>query len=120
MGRKRKNEYKYTIEELRHGEWKRRYYGDIFNYWHCIIKVNQEYDREEDCMSDVNYDLEEIFGKLEYRSKKEVEEDIFEYAPLVEKSLCFQCIPKWSRGFWYLDLHLRQEWHGKLDILVNN
>ena len=116
--RTEKETYKYEIDEIRPGTWKvPRDETWNLDYWHLVLKVNGKYQNSQEVLETVQGDLNDLFGDIEVRNIKDINYSIKRRAttPL---PMCFTCIIRFSRGSWYADLHLLDEWTQPIKILL--
>lgn len=106
------NSYKYTIEELRPGVWND---PDRFHspkeYWHLILRLNRPCRSSADVYAEIK-DLEELFGNVSKRTIKQ--SNIEMHADRVKG--CFAVLVSQKKGFWYIDLHLKEEFNDEINI----
>ena len=110
---KKANQYKYQVEEKRTGVWNDpdRFY-DPKEYWHLILKLNRDCDTSSEVYEEIK-DLEELFGDVSKRSLQQANTEMF--ADSVKG--CFSVLVFQRRGVWYIDLHLKEEFVGEIDII---
>ena len=118
MGRKKINDYKYTVKGIRQGIW-----HDFLNlnfkqqvpldYWHLKIQVNVQAESPQDMYEKIKNDLEPVFGDVSLRTHAVANTQAFDD----NTDMCFQNFMSVENDKWILDLHLKKFWYGELKIL---
>ncbi len=125
--RNNKSDYKYTIEEVREGEWSDYNSDRSLTYWHLIVSVNGDYKTSIEVKNALAIDLKPFLGEMPELTKHEVSvragKNISYGNDTLTRPPAFEYLPYWfytkvywRNGTWFADLHLLEEWHTEFHI----
>lgn len=111
MSRLRKNDYKYTTNEVRQTVWHDcNHSNNPLECYKAVITVNVQYESPEEVYEDVREDLEPWFGDVSHRKHIQANREAFRRNA---ESNCFQAFYNLRNGKWVIELMLRKFWNGK-------